>query len=182
MNLDLTDAQRSFLTVVQAFADDVVAPRAAAIDETDAFPADVMREAANRGLLGITTPQQWGGLGLDYVSYALAIEAVSRASATVAVSMVVHHSLVSDLIAYAGRTSQKEQWLRRLASGDALGAFALSEPDAGTDAANQQTILDLLRKSCRDSGVSLLLVTHAPEVASQFDRVEKLADFNRPQG
>ncbi|MFN7981452.1 MAG: acyl-CoA dehydrogenase family protein [Vicinamibacterales bacterium] len=139
MNLDLTDAQRSFLTVVQAFADDVVAPRAAAIDETDAFPADVMREAANRGLLGITTPQQWGGLGLDYVSYALAIEAVSRASATVAVSMVVHHSLVSDLIAYAGRTSQKEQWLRRLASGDALGAFALSEPDAGTDAANQQT-------------------------------------------
>lgn len=56
------------------------------------------------------------------------------------------------------------------------------EPTANVDAANQQTILDLLRKSCRDSGVSLLLVTHAPEVASQFDRVEKLADFNRPQG
>lgn len=56
------------------------------------------------------------------------------------------------------------------------------EPTANVDSANQQTILDLLRKSCRDSGVSLLLVTHAPEVASQFDRVEKLADFNRPQG
>ncbi len=139
MNLDLTTAQQTFLDSVAAFATDVVAPRAAAIDETDAFPSDVMREAARRGLLGITIPQAWGGLGLDYVSYALAIEAISRASATVAVSMVVHHSLVADLIAHAGRSTQKDTWLRRLASGDAIGAFALSEPDAGTDAANQQT-------------------------------------------
>jgi len=139
MNLDITDAQRTFLDAVNAFASDVVAPRAAAIDETDAFPSDVMREAAHRGLLGITSAEQWGGLGLDYVSYALALEAVSRASATVAVSMVVHHSLVADLIAHAGRSSQKETWLRRLASGEALGAFALSEPEAGTDAANLQT-------------------------------------------
>ena len=123
---------------VHAFASGVVAPRAAAIEQVRCLSVDVMREAASRGLLGITTPQQWGGLGLDlHVSYALAIETVSRASAAAAVSMVVH--LVSDLIAYAGRTSQKEQWLRRLASGEALGHHALSEPDAGTDAANQQT-------------------------------------------
>src|SRR5689334_22096743 len=98
-----------------------------------------MHAAAQHGLCGVTIPKQWGGAGRDYVSYALAIEAVARASATVAVSLSVSNSLVAELIAHAGRASQKEQWLRRLASGDAIGAFALSEPDAGTDAANQQT-------------------------------------------
>src|SRR5207253_1875128 len=82
---------------------------------------------------------QWGGAGRDYVSYALAIEAVARASATVAVSLSVTNSLVAEVIAHAGRDQQRERWLRRLASGDAIGAFALSEPDAGTDAANQKT-------------------------------------------
>src|SRR6185503_16203051 len=96
--------------------------------------------AASRvGLLGATIPKAWGGAELDYLSYALAIEAIARASATVAVSLVVHNSLVAELLAHAGRARQKEQWLRRLTSGDAIGAFALSEPDAGTDAANQKT-------------------------------------------
>ena len=139
MVLELTDSQRAFLATATEFAGAVVAPRAAAIDESGAFPQDVMRAAAARGLLGITIPANWGGLGLDYVSYAIAIEAISRASATVGVSLVVHHSLVADLLAHAGRSKQKDEWLRRLASGTAIGAFALSEPDAGTDAANQMT-------------------------------------------
>jgi alkylation response protein AidB-like acyl-CoA dehydrogenase len=139
MNFDLTSEQRAFVTSVEEFASTLVAPRAAAIDESGTFPVEVMREAAARGLLGITVPKAWGGLGLDYVSYAGAIEAIARASATVAVSLVVHHSLVDDLIAHAGRAKQKEEWLRRLAAGDAIGAFALSEPNAGTDAANQST-------------------------------------------
>ena len=139
MVLELTDDQRAFQASVEQFAHDVVAPRAAAIDESGAFPADVMRAAAGRGLFGITVPTAWGGGGLDYVSYALAIEAIARASATVAVSLSVTNSLVAELVAHAGRASQKAQWLPALTSGEALGAFALSEPDAGTDAANQQT-------------------------------------------
>ena len=139
MNLDLTSSQRVFLESVSAFATDVVAPRAAGIDESGTFPHDVLHAAGARGLLGITLPTAWGGLGHDYVSYALAIEAIARASATVAVSLVVHHSLVAELIAHAGRAPQKETWLRRLATGEAIGAFALSEADAGTDAANQRT-------------------------------------------
>ncbi|MFN7914723.1 MAG: acyl-CoA dehydrogenase family protein [Vicinamibacterales bacterium] len=135
----MTDTQQAFLDEVTAFARDVIEPRAASIDEGGEFPLDVMTAAASRGLLGITVPKAWGGLGLDYVSYAVAIEAISRASATVGVSLVVHHSLVADILAYAGRARQKEEWLRRLASGEALAAFALSEPEAGTDAANQQT-------------------------------------------
>jgi len=139
MILDLTAEQQAFKLSVETFAREVVAPRAAAIDESGEFPVDVIRAAAGRGLTGVTIPESWGGRGLDYVSYALAIEALARASATVAVSLVVHNSLVAELLAHAGRARQKDQWLRRLASGEAIGAFALSEPEAGTDAANQKT-------------------------------------------
>ncbi len=140
MVLDLTSEQKAFQASIDAFARDVIAPGAAAIDESGEFPFDELRGAAGFGLLGATIPKAWGGAGLDYLSYALAIEAIARASATVAVSLVVHNSLVSEVVAHAGSAPQKEHWLRRLARGDALGAFALSEPEAGTDAANQQTL------------------------------------------
>jgi alkylation response protein AidB-like acyl-CoA dehydrogenase len=139
MNFDLTDDQRAFQITIEQFAREIIAPRAAAIDKSGEFPTDVMHAAAGHGLLGVTIPKSWGGAGRDYVSYALAIEAIAKASATVAVSLSVTNSLVAELIAHAGRDQQREQWLRKLAAGDAIGAFALSEPHAGTDAANQQT-------------------------------------------
>jgi alkylation response protein AidB-like acyl-CoA dehydrogenase len=137
--LELTPEQEAFKESVEQFAREVVAPRAAAIDESGAYPLDVMRAAGRRGLSGVTIATEWGGAGRDYISYMTAIEAIARASATVAVALSVTNSLVADVIAHAGRAPQKEQWLRRLASGEVIGAFALSEPDAGTDAANQQT-------------------------------------------
>jgi alkylation response protein AidB-like acyl-CoA dehydrogenase len=139
MVLDLSPEHIAFRQSIERFAREVVAPRAAAIDESGEFPRDVMRAAAGYGLLGATISKAWGGAGLDYVSYVLAIEALAAASATVAVSLVVHNSLVAEVIAHAGRAPQKEQWLRKLTAGEAIGAFALSEPEAGTDAANQQT-------------------------------------------
>jgi butyryl-CoA dehydrogenase len=139
MILELTAEQQAFKAGIQTFAREVVAPRAAAIDESGAYPSDVVKAAAERGLLGMTVPPAWGGRGLDYISYALAIEAIAAASATVAVALSVTNSLVAELLAHAGKAAQKEQWLRKLASGSAIGAFALSEPEAGTDAANQQT-------------------------------------------
>jgi len=139
MILELTAEQEAFQRQVEAFARDVVSLRAAGIDKSGEFPADVMHAAAAHGLLGVTIPRAWGGAGRDYVSYALAIEAVARASATVAVSLSVTNSLVAEVIAHAGGEPQRERWLRALASGEAIGAFALSEPDAGTDAANQKT-------------------------------------------
>ena len=139
MVLELSAEHLAFRKSIEDFAREVVAPRAAAIDESGEFPLDVMRAAAGRGLLGATLPAEWGGAGLDFLRYVLAIEAIASASATVAVSLVVQNSLVGDLIAHAGRQDQKEQWLRKLATGDAIGAFALSEPAAGTDAANQRT-------------------------------------------
>jgi alkylation response protein AidB-like acyl-CoA dehydrogenase len=139
MVLDLTPEQSSFKQSIERFARDAIAPQAARIDESGEFPIDLIRASVAHGLTGVTIPAAWGGAGRDYVSYALAIEAVARASATVAAVLVVTNSLVAELIAYAGSEPQKGRWLRALANGQALGAFALSEADAGTDAANQQT-------------------------------------------
>jgi butyryl-CoA dehydrogenase len=137
--LDLTDEQLAFKQSVETFARDVIAPRAASIDASGEFPSDLLRQAAAHGLFGVTVPSEWGGAGRDYVSYTLGLEAVARASATVAVILSVNNSLVAELLVHAGSRAQNERWLRPLAAGNAIGAFALSEPDAGTDAANQQT-------------------------------------------
>jgi butyryl-CoA dehydrogenase len=95
------------------------------------------------GLLGLTIPAEWGGAGADYVSYATAIEALAKGSAVVAVIAAVNNSLVAEPLARFGSSAQKETWLRQLASGAAVGAFALSEEHAGSDAANQHTIARL---------------------------------------
>jgi alkylation response protein AidB-like acyl-CoA dehydrogenase len=143
MHLDLTDEQKAFERQIRQFAAERVAPRAAAIDEQAAFPRDVVREAAALGLMGVTIPKADGGAGRDYVSYALAIEALAHASAVVAVIAAVNNSLVAEPIAQFGTDAQKQTWLRRLAKGEAIGAFALSETEAGSDAANQQTTAHL---------------------------------------
>ena len=139
MLFEPTAAQRDFSARIQAFADAEVAPVAARIDDHDEFPADLVRKCGELGLMGVTIPTAWGGAGQDYVGYVLALEAVARASATLAVILAVHNSLVAEAILTFGNDEQKQRWLRPLASGEAIGAFALSEEQAGTDAANQQT-------------------------------------------
>ena len=139
MYLELTTAQTEFATEVEAFARDRVAPAAAGIDETGAFPLGLVREAASHGYLGMRAPASAGGRGLDHVAYVLGIEAVARASATMAVILAVHNSLVCDTLVSSGTAAQQAAWLPRLVTGEVVGAFALSEAEAGTDAANQQT-------------------------------------------
>ncbi len=143
MDLQLSPAQQAFRDEVAAFAASIVAPAAAGIDEADVFPREIVARAAERGLLGITIAPEWGGAGRDYVSYALAIEALARASSVVAVIVSVNTSLVAEPIARFGSDAQKQVWLPRLVSGASIGAFALSEEQAGSDAANQQTVARL---------------------------------------
>ena len=112
MELELTPQQQGFQQQIESFAREVVALRAGGIDKSGEFPTDVMHAAAQHGLLGVTIQKQWGGAGRDYVSYALAIEAIARASATVAVSLVVTNSLAAEVVAHAGRAPQKERWLK----------------------------------------------------------------------
>jgi butyryl-CoA dehydrogenase len=143
MHFDLSDAQKSFHQQIAQFAAERVAPHAAAIDDAGVFPRELVREAAKLGLMGVTIPEADGGAGQDYVAYALAMEALAHASAVMAVIAAVNNSLVAEPLAEFGTDSQKQAWLRRLATGEALGAFALSEQHAGSDAANQQTVARL---------------------------------------
>jgi butyryl-CoA dehydrogenase len=139
MNLELSEAQRGFQQRITQFAAGRVAPEAAAIDEQGVFPRALVAEMAALGLMGVTIPADWGGAGLDYISYAVAIEAISAVSAVLAVIAAVNNSLVAEPLAEFGTTAQKQTWLRRLATGESIGAFALSEEHAGSDAANQQS-------------------------------------------
>jgi butyryl-CoA dehydrogenase len=139
MKLELTSEEKAFQQVAATFAAERVAPAAAAIDDEGTFPLALIKEAGSLGFLGVTIPRESGGAGRDYVSYALALEQLGHASAVVSVIASVNNSLVVEPLAEFGTDDQKSRWLRRLASGQAVGSFALSEPLAGSDAANQQT-------------------------------------------
>jgi butyryl-CoA dehydrogenase len=135
VNFSLSPEQQSFVARAQAFARDRVAPQAAAIDATGAFPHALVQEAAALGLMGVTIPVEHGGQGRDYLTYALAVEAIALAGATVAVILTVNNSLVAEPLRQFGTDAQRERWLTRLVTGQAIGAFALSEANAGSDAA-----------------------------------------------
>ena len=143
MVFDFTNSQQAFQQQIERFAREEVAPRAEAIDRDDAFPRELVKASAKLGLMGVTIPKEFGGAGRDYVSYALAVEALARASSVLAVIVAVNNSLVAEPIAEFGSDSQKQTWLQRLARGESIGAFALSEENAGSDAANQQTVARL---------------------------------------
>ena len=128
-------------------------PLATQIDEANRFPRELVRQAGAEGLLAVTIPPEWGGAGRDFVSYILAVEEIGKVSATLAVILVVTNSLVVDLIHQHGTAEQKERWLKRVARGDVVGAFALSEEHAGSDAANQRTVATIADGGfCIDGG------------------------------
>mgnify|MGYP001570719981 FL=1 len=135
----LTGAQREFHESVRRFANERIAPIAAQIDETDEFPWALFREMASLGYLGAPYPQEYGGAGADSVMVALLLEEVSRASGAVGSSLNAHISLASSVIAWHGSEVQKRAYLTRLTSGEAIGAFGLTEPSGGSDAANCRT-------------------------------------------
>ena len=137
MRIELTPEQEVFRQAAVAFAERSVRSRAGELDVADRFPRALVDEAAGLGLLGVHVPPAAGGAGRDTVSYALALEAVAAASATVAMILVVHNSLVTEVVARFGSDAQRGSWLRRLASGRSLGACALAEADAGADEAGR---------------------------------------------
>ncbi|HEX4454462.1 MAG TPA: acyl-CoA dehydrogenase [Kofleriaceae bacterium] len=139
MQFQPTEDQLAVLATAREFAQHEVLPKAAEIDREHRHPVELVKRMAELGFLGIAVPEQWGGSGLDNLSYALAMEEISRACASTGVIMSVNNSLVCDPIMRFGTDAQKDQWLKPLASGKLLGCFALSEPEAGSDAAAQRT-------------------------------------------
>jgi len=140
MNLDLTDEQRMIREVARDFAEREVRPIAAEIDRDARFPHETIKRMGELGLMGILVPERWGGVGGDTVSYAVVMEEIARVCGSHAVVMSVNNSLFCDPIYKNGTEAQRERFLRPVASGHEIGCFALTEPQAGSDATNQHTL------------------------------------------
>ena len=150
MEIELTDEQKLLRETVRRFAEEVVRPRAKEIDETGEFPRAFFDQAGELGLAGVAVPEEYGGAGMDPLSYCLVIEEVSRVCASSGVILSVNNSLVCDPILKFGSDEQKLEFLTPLASGQKLGCFALTEPGAGSDAAG-------LRSTARRDGDDYVL-------------------------
>jgi len=143
LNFDLDQEHELVRSTVRDFAERRIAPVAAELDRESRFPYDLVGELAELGLMGMTIPQEYGGAGADTVSYALAVEELTRIDSSVAITVAAHHSLGTLPIYYYGNEEQKHQWLPELASGKKLAAFGLTEPGAGSDAGATRTHAEL---------------------------------------
>ena len=143
MNFELTSEQELLRQTVREFAESRVAPVAEEIDREGRFPYELVAEMAELGLMGMPIPEEYGGAGADTVSYAIAVEELTRVDSSVAITMAAHISLGTMPIYLYGSEEQKREWLPRLASGEALAAFGLTEPNAGSDAAATSTRAEL---------------------------------------
>lgn len=139
MNFDFTESQLAIKNMVREFAETEIAPRAEAMDATGEFPVDIVRKLGELGVMGLPFAEEWGGVGADTTSYALAVEELARIDSSVAITVSANVSLGGMPIALYGSPAQKERYLAPLARGEALGAFGLTEPDAGSDAGNSST-------------------------------------------
>jgi len=133
MDFTLSEEQRQIRDTVAEFVDEEIVPRAAEIDDTDEFPADLIEEMADLGLMGMPFPVEYGGAGLDYHSYAIGLAEISRGSGGLGTVVAAHTSLAGNMLYAFGDESQKEAYLTPLNTGDDIGAFALSEAEAGSD-------------------------------------------------
>jgi len=139
MNFDLSDHHQLIRRTVSEFAHQEIAPVAHELDATKAFPYEIVRRLGELGLMGIPFPEEYGGGGGDSLAYALAVEELTRVDSSVAITLCAHTSLGTQPIYLYGSEEQKREWLPRLCSGEVLGAFGLTEPEAGSDAANVRT-------------------------------------------
>ncbi len=135
----LTEEQGMIRDMAREFARERLAPNAPEWDRTAEVPLDVLKEMGGLGLMGMVVPEEWDGAGTDYVSYALALEEIAAGDAGVSTIMSVNNAPVAAAVTGFGSGEQKERFLKPLARGDIIGAFALTEPQAGSDAANLRT-------------------------------------------
>src|ERR1700685_3146507 len=139
MEFELSDDKRLLRSTVREYAEQEIAPVAEELDRTKAFPYDLVRRLGELDLMGIPFPEEYGGAGGDSLTYALAVEELARIDSSVAITMCAHTSLGTQPIYLFGSDEQKTRLLPDLCAGRRLGAFGLTEPDAGSDAANVKT-------------------------------------------
>jgi alkylation response protein AidB-like acyl-CoA dehydrogenase len=143
MDFALTEEQLMMRQTAREFAEGVLRKTAGERDKTETFPTEELKQLAELGFFGVSIPEEYGGAGMDNISYVIALEELSRIDASIGVILSVTNSLVSGLIHRSGSAYQKEKFLIPLAQGKYLGAFCLTEPDSGSDAASMRTIAEL---------------------------------------
>ena len=166
MNFDLTDEQELLRRTVSEFAVTRVAPIAEEIDREQRFPYELVAEMAELGLMGIPIPEEYGGAGADTVSYAIAIEELTRIDSSVAITVAAHTSLGTMPIYLFGTDEQKEEWLPRLASGKGLAAFGLTEASSGSDAGAIRTRAELKDGSWIVNGSKMFITNAGTEITA----------------
>ncbi|MDX6663845.1 MAG: short-chain 2-methylacyl-CoA dehydrogenase [Solirubrobacteraceae bacterium] len=143
MDFDLSDDHRLIQSTVREFAQQEVKPVAEELDRTKSFPYEIVQKLGKLNLMGIPFPEEYGGGGGDSLAYALAVEELTRVDSSVAITLCAHTSLGTQPIYLFGSEEQKQEWLPQLCSGEKLGAFGLTEPEAGSDAGNVRTRAEL---------------------------------------
>jgi len=160
MDFLLQEEHHQVRETARKFADEVVAPRAREIDETEEFPSDIVQQMCDLGFMGLPYPEKYGGAGMDTLAYAIAVEEVARVCASTAITLAAHVSLGCGPVYGAGTEAQKMRFLVPMAKGEALGAFGLTEANAGSDAAGTQTRA-VKRGECYQVNGSKIYITNA---------------------
>ena len=166
MNYELTDEQELLRRTVREFAETRVAPVAEELDREERFPYELVAELAELGLMGIPISEEYGGAGADTVSYAIAIEELTRIDSSVAITVAAHTSLGTMPIYLFGDEAQKQEWLPRLASGERLAAFGLTEPDAGSDAGATRTRAELRDGEWHIDGSKMFITNAGTDISA----------------
>jgi alkylation response protein AidB-like acyl-CoA dehydrogenase len=166
MDFDLSSEHQLIRSTVREFAEQRVAPVAAEIDREHRFPYELVAELAELGLMGVPIPEEWGGGGADTLSYAIAVEELTRIDSSVAITVAAHTSLGTMPILLFGTQAQKERWLPDLASGRKLAAFGLTEADAGSDAGATRTRAELRDGQWVVNGSKLFITNAGTDISA----------------
>ncbi len=191
MDFDLSDEQRLIQETVRDFARSEVAPVAEELDRTKSFPYEIVARMSELGFMGIPFPEEYGGGGADTLSYAIAVEELARIDSSVAITVAANTSLGTSPIYYWGTDEQKSEWLPDLCTGRRLGAFGLTEPEAGSDAGNTKTRADLVdgewvingaKQFFTNSGTDISGCVTITAVTGQTDKGPEISNLIVPNG
>jgi short-chain 2-methylacyl-CoA dehydrogenase len=166
MNFDLEPEHELLRDTVRQYALEKVAPVAEELDREKRFPYEIVAELAELGLMGMTIPEEYGGAGTDTLSYAIAVEELTRIDSSVAITVAAHHSLGTLPIYYFGSEEQKREWLPDLASGKKLAAFGLTEPGAGSDAGATRTTAKLQNGEWVIDGAKMFITNAGTDITA----------------
>lgn len=165
MDFNLSSEQKAMQKLCIEFAENEIAPKAQEMDRTGEFPYEIIKKMAKLGLMGLPIPKKYGGVGTDYLTYVIALEEISKADASVGITMSAHISLPCSTLYDFGTEEQKQKWLVPLAQGKILGAFGLTEPSAGSDAGATQTTAELIDEKWVINGSKCFITNSGTDIS-----------------